>query len=67
MFTYEPPVPADRLRNLPTRDAALLLLQNLAQGSGDHQYEGLISGARRAFQDERDLELLTNRLSDAWC
>ncbi|MFT9787605.1 hypothetical protein ACMZ5E_15440 [Streptomyces rhizosphaericola] len=67
MFTYEPPVPADQLRNLPTRDAALLLLQNLAQGSDDLQYDGLIGGARMAFQAERDLEVLTNRLSDAWC
>ncbi|WP_406377839.1 TIGR02391 family protein [[Kitasatospora] papulosa] len=66
MFTYKPPVPADQLRQLSTRDAALLLLQYLAKGDGDLQYDGLIGGARMAFQEERDIDMLTNRLSDAW-
>ncbi|MGW0564677.1 TIGR02391 family protein [Streptomyces sp. NPDC003016] len=66
MLTYEPPVPADQLRQLPTRDAALLLLQNLARGGGFLQYAGTMGGARQAFREEPDTDRLVNRLSDAW-
>lgn len=67
MYTYEPPVPADQLRNLPTRDAALLLLQKLADGGGYLQYAGTMGTAREAFREEPDAARLVDRLSDAWC
>ncbi|MFJ4917627.1 TIGR02391 family protein [Streptomyces sp. NPDC088726] len=66
MFTYVPPVPPEQIRQLPTRDVALLLLQHLASGDGLLQYTGTMGGAIQAFQDEPDTEVLVNRLSDAW-
>ncbi|WP_133900194.1 TIGR02391 family protein [Streptomyces sp. KS 21] len=65
-FTYAAPVPADQLRQLPTRDVALLLLQSLA-GGGHLQYGGTMGSARQAFQSEPDRDALVDRLSDAWC
>ncbi|MEV6536966.1 TIGR02391 family protein [Streptomyces sp. NPDC051639] len=64
---YIPPVPADQVRQLPTRDVALLLLQHLAKTTGYLQYVGLMSSARQAFQDEADADRLVERLSDGWC
>lgn len=63
---YTPPVEAERIRELPTRDVALLLLQHLAGSSGYQQYAGTMGSARRAFQDEPDKDTLIERLSDAW-
>ncbi|MFJ5610624.1 TIGR02391 family protein [Streptomyces sp. NPDC093221] len=65
MFTYEPPVPADQLRQSPARDVALLLLRNLARG-GLLQYGGTMGSARQTYQEEPDTDALVNRLSDAW-
>ncbi|WP_329391467.1 TIGR02391 family protein (plasmid) [Streptomyces sp. NBC_01351] len=65
-FTYIPPVPAEQIRQLPTRDVALLLLQHLASGTGLLQYGGTVGSARQAFQDEPDTNALVDRLSDAW-
>ncbi|UUY52365.1 TIGR02391 family protein (plasmid) [Streptomyces yangpuensis] len=65
-FTYIPPVPADQVRQLPTRDVALLLLQHLASGTGFLQYVGTMGSARQAFQSEPDTQVLVDRLSDAW-
>lgn len=66
MYTFESPVPTDQLRQLPTRDVALLLLQNLARGDGYLQYPRTMGSAREAFREEPDGEKLVNRLSDAW-
>ncbi|MFB8395712.1 TIGR02391 family protein [Streptomyces yangpuensis] len=66
-YTYAAPVAADQLRQLPTRDVALLLLQNLASSSGFLQYGGTMGTARQAFQNEPDTDALVDRLSDAWC
>ncbi|WP_228054401.1 TIGR02391 family protein [Streptomyces antimycoticus] len=64
---YIPPVEAERLRQLPTRDIALLLLKHLAGTPGYLQYTGTMMSARQAFQDEPDTNTLVERLSDAWC
>lgn len=64
---YIPPVPAEQIRQLPTRDVALLLLHHLASGTGFLQYASVMSSARQAFQEEPDADTLVNRLSDAWC
>ncbi|MGW4162653.1 TIGR02391 family protein [Streptomyces sp. NPDC004788] len=66
MYTFESPVPADQLRQLPTRDVALLLLQSLARSNDYLQYPGTMGSARQAFREEPDGERLVNRLSDAW-
>ncbi|MEU0343763.1 TIGR02391 family protein [Streptomyces bobili] len=66
-FQYIPPVPAEQIRQLPTRDVALLLLRHLASGTGYLQYASTMSSARQAFQEEPDTDTLVNRLSDAWC
>ncbi|WP_329452894.1 hypothetical protein OG894_41660 [Streptomyces sp. NBC_01724] len=66
-FQHIPPVPAEQLRLLPTRDVALLFLQHLASGTGYLQYASTMSSARQAFQEEPDANALVNRLSDAWC
>ncbi|MER6916495.1 hypothetical protein ABT354_32980 [Streptomyces sp. NPDC000594] len=66
MYTSTPPVPAEQIRQLPTRDVALLLLKHLAAGTGFPQYRGTMGSARQAFQDEPDTEVLVDRLSDAW-
>ncbi|MFF9301320.1 TIGR02391 family protein [Streptomyces sp. NPDC014764] len=65
-YTFTPPVPAAQIRQLPTRDVAILLLQHLAGGTGFLQYAGTMGSARQAFQDEPDAENLVDRLSDAW-
>ncbi|RSS15384.1 TIGR02391 family protein [Streptomyces sp. WAC05458] len=65
-YTFTPPVPAEQIRQLPTRDVAILLLQHLAGGTGHLQYAGTVGSARQAFQDEPDTENLVDRLSDAW-
>ncbi|MFJ6783821.1 TIGR02391 family protein [Streptomyces yangpuensis] len=65
-LTYIPPVPAEQIRQLPTRDIALLLLQHLASGTGFLQYGGTMGSARQAFQNEPDAPVLLDRLSDAW-
>ncbi|MEW2439493.1 TIGR02391 family protein [Streptomyces caniferus] len=66
-FTYVPPVPAEQIRQLPTRDVALLLLQHLADSNSRHlQFGGLVSSARRAFQSEPDEDALLDGLADAW-
>ncbi|MEU6626118.1 TIGR02391 family protein [Streptomyces litmocidini] len=65
-FTYIPPVPAEQIRSLPTRDIALLLLAHLARATGFSTYRGTIGSARQAFQDEPDTGALLHRLSDAW-
>ncbi|MGW8065926.1 hypothetical protein ACVV2G_27555 [Streptomyces ziwulingensis] len=65
-YTFTPPVPAEQIRQLPTRDVAILLLQHLAGGTGFLQYAGTMGSARQAFQDEPDAENLVDRLSDAW-
>ncbi|MEU9272673.1 TIGR02391 family protein [Streptomyces sp. NPDC048251] len=66
-FQYIPPVPAEQIRQLPTRDVALLLLRHLASIPGYLQYVGTMSSARQAFQAEPDTDALMNRPSDAWC
>ncbi|TCR15926.1 TIGR02391 family protein [Streptomyces sp. BK205] len=66
-FQYIPPVPAEQVRQLPTRDVALLLLQHLAGSTGYLQYVSIMNAARQAFQEEPDADALVNRLSDAWC
>ena len=65
-YTFTPSVPAEQIRQLPTRDVALLLLQHLAGGTGFLQYGGTMGSARQAFQDEPDTEVLVDRLFDAW-
>ncbi|WP_369181015.1 TIGR02391 family protein [Streptomyces mutabilis] len=65
-YTFTPPVPAEQIRQLPTRDIALLLLKHLSAGTGFLQYAGTMGSARQAFQDEPDTENLVDRLSDAW-
>ena len=65
-FTFIPPVPAEQIRRLPTRDVALLLLQHLASGTGFLQYGETMGSARQAFQGEPDTQVLVDRLSDAW-
>ncbi|MFI5808636.1 TIGR02391 family protein [Streptomyces sp. NPDC051561] len=65
-FTYVPPVPAEQIRQLPTRNVALLLLEHLASGGDLQQYGGTMGGARQAFHDEPDVDVLLARLSDAW-
>ncbi|MCX5559478.1 TIGR02391 family protein [Streptomyces sp. NBC_00038] len=66
-YTFVPPVPAEQIRQLPTRDVALLLLQHLASGTDYLQYVGTMGSARQAFQEEPDTAVLVNGLSDAWC
>ncbi|MBG0831679.1 TIGR02391 family protein [Planomonospora sp. ID67723] len=66
MITRQPPVPAEPLRRLPTRDVTLLLLQNLASGGRHVQFAGLVSSAKQAFQGEPDAPALLDRLADAW-
>ncbi|WP_331736979.1 TIGR02391 family protein (plasmid) [Streptomyces canus] len=66
-YSYVPPVEAEHIRQLPTRDVALLLLQHLASGTGYLQYAGTMGAARQAFQEEPDTDALVNHLSDAWC
>ncbi|MGV9349930.1 TIGR02391 family protein [Streptomyces spiralis] len=66
-FRYIPPVPAEHIRQLPTRDVVLLLLRHLASGTGYLQYGSTMNSARQAFQEEPDADALVNRLSDAWC
>ncbi|MFI2738371.1 TIGR02391 family protein [Streptomyces sp. NPDC018711] len=61
-----PPVPAERIRSLPTRDSALLLLRHLAEATGFVTYTGTVGAARMAFQDESDSAALLDRLSGAW-
>ncbi|WP_424878063.1 TIGR02391 family protein [Streptomyces sp. SLBN-8D4] len=64
---YIPPVPAEQIRQLPTRDVALFLLQHLAtSNSRQLQFIGMISSARQAFQTEPDEEALLDGLADAW-
>ena len=65
-FTFIPPVPAEQIRQPPTRDVALLLLQHLASGTGFLQYGETMGSARQAFQGEPDTQVLVDRLSDAW-
>ncbi|MFG3490026.1 TIGR02391 family protein [Streptomyces sp. NPDC047972] len=65
-FTYIPPVPAEQVRSLPTRDIALLLLAHLTKATGFSTYQGTIGSARTAFQGEPDTAALLHRLSDAW-
>ncbi|WP_327328684.1 TIGR02391 family protein (plasmid) [Streptomyces sp. NBC_01210] len=66
-FTYLPPVPAEQIRQLPTRDVALLLAQHLASSSTPLlQFDGLIGSARQAFQNEPDAHALLHGLADAW-
>ncbi|WP_037897975.1 TIGR02391 family protein [Streptomyces sp. NRRL S-920] len=65
-FTYIAPVPAEQVRQLPTRDIALLLLQHLANSTDLLQYGGTVGSARQAFQEEPDAQDLVDRLSDAW-
>ncbi|MGW6557553.1 TIGR02391 family protein [Streptomyces hydrogenans] len=65
-MTFIPPVPAEQLRSLPTRDIALLLLAHLSKATGFIAYSGTIGSARQAFQDEPDQTVLLDRLSDAW-
>ncbi|MPY59516.1 hypothetical protein FNH08_20805, partial [Streptomyces spongiae] len=66
-FPYIPPVPAEQIRQLPTRDVALFLLRHLASGTGYLQYASTMNSARQAFQEEPDRDTLVNRPSDAWC
>lgn len=66
-FQYIPPVPTEQIRQLPTRDVALLLLRHLASSSGYLQYASTMNSARQAFQEEPDTDTLVNLLSDAWC
>lgn len=66
-FQYIPHVPAEQIRQLPTRDVALLLLHRLASGTGYLQYASTMTSTRQAFQEEPDTDTLVNRLSDAWC
>ncbi|MFF4179592.1 TIGR02391 family protein [Streptomyces sp. NPDC001750] len=65
-YVYIPAVPADQLRELPTRDAALVLLQYLAKADSFPQYGATIGTAREAFRGEPDSVALLSRLSDAW-
>lgn len=63
-FTFTPPVPAEQIRQLPTRDVALLLLQHLASSSSRHlRFTGLISRARQAFEGEQDADARVTRTS----
>ncbi|MGW7574132.1 hypothetical protein [Streptomyces sp. NPDC054765] len=65
-FTYVPPVPAEQIRQLPTRDVALLLLQHLTDSNSRHlQFGGLVNSARQAFQSEPDEDALLDGLADA--
>lgn len=67
-FTYQPAVPAQALRELPTRDVALLLLEHLAQGGGRAlQLNNIVgSHAKLAYDGERDVGALLDALTDAW-
>ncbi|MFH8476565.1 TIGR02391 family protein [Streptomyces sp. NPDC018000] len=66
MYTFISPVPADRLRSLPTRDIAFPLLEHLAKVDDYLQYRPTMGGAREVFRDEPDADVLVDRLSDAW-
>ncbi|OKJ22247.1 hypothetical protein [Streptomyces sp. CB01580] len=66
-YTHIPAVPADQLRQLTTREAALALLQHLAKSEDCPQYVATIGSARQAFRDEQGCDVLLSRLSDAWC
>lgn len=62
------PVSTDRIRHLPTPDLALRLLQSLAKGNGIIDANTLLRGAEQAYQhnQEKDVDFLLGRLSDAW-
>ncbi|TXR94529.1 TIGR02391 family protein [Streptomyces sp. col6] len=67
-FTYHAPVAAQQIRELPTRDVALLLLQHLAGGNGRALQLNTFVGstAARAYEGEPDVGELLDGLSDAW-
>ncbi|RZE68248.1 TIGR02391 family protein [Streptomyces albidoflavus] len=67
-FTYHPPVPAEQVRELPTRDVALLLLQHLASGNGRALQLNSVVGSTvaRAYEGEPDVDALLDVLADAW-
>ncbi|WP_444971282.1 hypothetical protein [Streptomyces sp. SAI-25] len=59
-FTFHAPVPAQQIRELPTRDVALLLLQHLSSGNGRALQLNNIVGptAARAYEGEPDVDAL---------
>jgi uncharacterized protein (TIGR02391 family) len=61
------PVPTDQIRQLPTPDLALRLLDSLAK-VGTINANNTMRGAEQAFEfnNEPDKDLLLNKLSDAW-
>ncbi|MER5353462.1 TIGR02391 family protein [Kitasatospora sp. NPDC002551] len=66
-ITHSSPVPVEQIRQLPTRDVALLLLRYYVDSGHQHlQFVGLINSMRQAFRDERDADALLHRLADAW-
>ncbi|MFH8492317.1 TIGR02391 family protein [Streptomyces longisporoflavus] len=67
-FTHHAPVPAPQVRELPTRDVALLLLKHLGSGNGRALQLNSIVGstAARAYEGEPDVDELLDKLADAW-
>lgn len=61
------PVPPDQIRQLPTPDLALRLLDGLAK-SGTVDANTTMRSAQQAFEfsKEKDVDFLLGRLSDAW-
>lgn len=61
------PVPTDQIRQLPTPDLALWLLESLVKG-GTVNANNTMRGAEQAFEfnKEPDRDFLLGRLSDAW-
>jgi len=61
------PVPTAQIRQLPTPDLALRLLDSLIEG-GTINANSTMRGAQQAyeFNNENDIDFLLGRLSDAW-
>lgn len=67
MMSMSGPVPTDAIRELPTPDLALRLLESLCRSESANANSSL-RGAQQAFEFNRepDIGFLLDRLSDAW-
>jgi len=59
------PVEPELLRTLSISECALTLLRDLVQENAIHS-NNMFVNAKRAYQDEADVDALLERLSDAW-
>lgn len=65
-MTISGPIPTEALRDLPTPELGILLLESLAAGNPDIQFQSILASGKMAWKDEPDATRLLERLADAW-